>query len=38
MTLGVTRATPEPKISIAVKIGLRTRPKTPPRTSVVVSV
>ena len=35
---GVSRAIPSPKTIIAVKIGLRTRPNTPLRTSVVVSL
>ena len=34
---GVTRAIPKPNVIIAVKIGLRTNPNTPVRTSVVVS-
>ena len=35
---GVNRAIPRPKTIIAVKIGLRTQPNTPLRTSVVVSL
>ena len=36
-TFGVTSAIPNPNTNIAVKIGLRTTPKTPLRTRVVVS-
>jgi hypothetical protein len=35
---GVTNAIPKPNVIIAVKIGLRTQPNTPVRTSVVVSL
>jgi hypothetical protein len=37
-TFGVTNAIPSPNTIIAVKIGLRTRPKTPVRTNVVRSL